>query len=151
MYVHNPRRYFYYIWTKPKGTKNWSTLTEALSKGKSIYLYICTHYRQLNDYNARRAAYVLKRDTQERLLKSVRAHRSKMTKLVTLAETFIGICEASPSRRATQELEKVKRELDDKCLDMEAGLYCTVRFSLCLDRYIQDCIYSSLLDCVYPS
>ena len=70
---------------------------------------------------------MLKRDTQERLLKIVQAHRSKMTKLVTLAETFIGICEASPSRRATQELEKVKREIDDKCLDMEAGLEILIR------------------------
>ena len=61
---------------------------------------------------------MLKRDTemeghsQAQLLKSVQAHRGKMTKLIMLADTFIGICEASPSRRATQELEKIKRELD---------------------------------------
>ena len=65
--------------------------------------------------------------TQERLLKSVQAHRGKMTKLITLAETLIGICTASPSRRATQELEKIKRELDDKCLDTEAGLEILAR------------------------
>ena len=29
---------------------------------------------------------------------------------------------ASPSRRATQELEKIKRELKEKCLDTQAGL-----------------------------
>ena len=85
------------------------------------------------DYNARRTAYVQKRDTdmesytQERLLRSVQAHRGKMTKLITLAETLIGICTASPSRRATQELEKIKRELDDKCLDTEAGLEILAR------------------------
>ena len=58
------------------------------------------------DYIARRAAYVHKRDTdmesytQEWLLKSVQAHRGKMTKLITLADTLIGICVASPSRRS---------------------------------------------------
>ena len=85
------------------------------------------------DYIARRTAYVQKRDTdmesytQERLLKSIRAHRGKLTKLITLAETLISICTASPSSRATQELEKIKRELDDKCVDTEAGLEILAR------------------------
>ena len=50
-----------------------------------------------------------------------------MTKLIRLANTFIGICKANPSRWATQELKKIKRELDDKCLDTEAGLEILIR------------------------
>ena len=65
--------------------------------------------------------------TQERLLRSVQAHRGKMTKLITLAETLMGICTTSPSNITTQELEEIKREIDDKCLDAEASLEILAR------------------------
>ena len=79
------------------------------------------------DYATKRAEYIANRDakfanyTSDRLTRSINAHRGKLTNQGKIVAQLIAISTATPSKRTSQELERFKRDIDDKCNDIEAG------------------------------
>ena len=79
------------------------------------------------DYATKRAEYIANRDakfanyTSDRLTRSINAHRGKLTNQGKIVAQLITISAATPSKRTSQELERFKRDIDDKCNDIEAG------------------------------
>ena len=79
------------------------------------------------DYATKRQEYIENRDANfasfnsDRLTRSINAHRGKLTNQGKLITQLIAISAATPSKRTSQELERLKRDIDDKCADIEAG------------------------------
>ena len=79
------------------------------------------------DYATKRQEYIENRDANfasynsDRLTRSINAHRGKLTSQGKLITQLIAISAATPSKRTSQELERLKRDIDDKCADIEAG------------------------------
>ena len=59
--------------------------------------------------------------TREQLERSMNAHRGQLTRIVNRAKVLLTTNNNSPSRRNTQEIELVKKEMDYKKEDIEAG------------------------------
>ena len=79
------------------------------------------------DYAMKRAEYIANRDAKfasynsDRLTRNINANRGKLTNQGKIITQLIAISTATPSKRTSQELERFKRDIDDRCADIEAG------------------------------